>query len=42
LVGAERVFSILESPDIIEEEEGKDVLNEPFKELVFKNVNFYL
>ena len=40
LVGAERVFSILESPDIIEEEEGKDVLNEPFKELVFKNVNF--
>lgn len=40
LVGAERVFSILESPDVVEEEEGKEVLNEPFKELTFKNVNF--
>jgi len=29
LVGAERVFSLLESPDIIEEEEGKEVLQGP-------------
>lgn len=40
LVGAERVFSILESPDLIEEEEGKEILSEPLKQLTFKNVNF--
>jgi subfamily B ATP-binding cassette protein MsbA len=40
LVGAERVFAILESPDILEEEEGKEILVGPLKELKFKNVYF--
>jgi subfamily B ATP-binding cassette protein MsbA len=40
IVGAERVFAILDSPDIKEEELGKIELKEPLKELEFKNINF--
>lgn len=40
IVGAERVFSLLDSPDIKEEETGKIELKEPFQELIFKNVYF--
>ena len=40
LVGAERVFAILESPDILEEEEGKEILIGHLEELIFKKVYF--
>ena len=40
LAGAERVFEILDSPDIIMEKGGDAVLNEPFKQLEIKGVRF--
>ncbi|MDY6821027.1 MAG: ABC transporter transmembrane domain-containing protein [Deferribacterota bacterium] len=40
IIGAERVFSILDSPDIKEEELGKIELKEPFNSLSFKNIYF--
>lgn len=40
LAGAERVFEILDSEEILEQSEGEVVLNEPFESLVFENVVF--
>ncbi|MDQ7031898.1 MAG: ABC transporter transmembrane domain-containing protein [Desulfonauticus sp.] len=40
LAGAERVFQILDSPELIIEQSGSKELTPPFKELVFKNVYF--
>ncbi len=38
--GAERVFEILDSSEIKEEDEGKEDVKPPFKSLEFKNVTF--
>lgn len=40
LAGAERVFEILDSPDIIVEQDGAIPLEENFEELAFENVSF--
>ncbi|WP_338667154.1 ABC transporter ATP-binding protein [Pseudodesulfovibrio methanolicus] len=40
LAGAERVFDILDSPDITVEDDGKTVFDGDLKELSFKNVSF--
>jgi subfamily B ATP-binding cassette protein MsbA len=40
IVGAERVFSMLDSPDIKEEHVGKIEIKEPFKRLKFENISF--
>lgn len=40
IVGAERVFSMLDSPDIKEEQVGKIEIKEPFKRLKFENISF--
>jgi len=40
LAGAERVFEILDSPEITEEDHGDKVFNAPFTELKFDNVSF--
>lgn len=40
LAGAERVFDILDSPDIQVEKDGQVELAEPFRELRFDNVTF--
>lgn len=40
LAGAERVFEILDSEEILEQSEGTVVFDEPFESLVFENVTF--
>jgi subfamily B ATP-binding cassette protein MsbA len=40
IVGAERVFSMLDSPDIKEEHIGKIDIKEPFENLKFENISF--
>jgi len=40
LAGAERVFQILDSPELAIERAGEKELKPPFKELVFKDVTF--
>lgn len=40
LASAERVFEVIDSPETIVESEGSTVLNEPFRELEFRNVTF--
>ncbi len=40
LAGAERVFDILDSPEIREEDPGRVELQPPFRELRFENVHF--
>lgn len=40
IVGAERVFSMLDSPDIKEEQVGKIEIKEPFEKLKFENISF--
>lgn len=40
IVGAERVFSMLDSPDIKEEHVGKIEIKEPFEKLKFENISF--
>jgi subfamily B ATP-binding cassette protein MsbA len=40
LAGAERVFDILDSPDITVEDDGKTVFDGDLKEISFKNVSF--
>ncbi len=40
LAGAERVFEILDSPDIRVEKDGTTTLDQPFEELAFENVSF--
>ncbi|MBQ4132235.1 MAG: ATP-binding cassette domain-containing protein, partial [Desulfovibrionaceae bacterium] len=40
LASAERVFEVLDSPEINVEKEGGNILKEPFKELEFRNVTF--
>lgn len=40
LASAERVFEVIDSPEILVECQGTKVLNEPFRKLEFKNVTF--
>jgi subfamily B ATP-binding cassette protein MsbA len=41
LAGAERVFEILDSPEVIMESAGDAKFEPPFRELAFENVTFY-
>ncbi len=41
LAGAERVFQVLDSPDIVEEKGGDVELKPPFQSLVLENVTYY-
>lgn len=40
LAGAERVFGLLDSPELVPEKGGVRTLDEPFRELTFENVTF--